>query len=1369
MSDARVPKGAGKVMELGDKSMKVWLAWLGLALVIAVAVAGCGSNNSTNVSITISPGSAIVLLNTSLQFIPNVTGSSNAIQWSVNGIANGNATVGTIDSVGLYTAPATIPASPTGVAVPIIFCNANSSLPNAGATGAVCELKAAGSNLTNFAAGNTITIANSSQAGWDGPFLIEFAESLSDGNFGVQIPNPAGPPSPGTGGTATAIPNLTISAQVSSTNAVATATVSLDSGVRVALSQTNLTVGTNEQFPFAPLVSVSGTSNPAVIWTVSVGIGTIDPNSGLYIAPATTGTATITATSVVDPTQSASATVTIVIAADPTLTSLNPPTGALGAAFQEVYLSGSNFISTTLVFVNGTSIPTSDLFSLTSGTLLVVVPDSILSTLPTALGSATPLTFTVARQGGAQQVCSPSPCTLTLSPVRPAIVAVKPDSIQQSASSPVTLDGGYFGTNSTTSGFTGTAVVNVQFNGTQIPSFNFSSDRELQFNVTAGSPGLYPITVTNIASCQTIGSSTCGTGSPNGAIAAVNLAVQPPAPTGAPNVTSVPVGTTPTAVAINTATGMAVVTNQGSNDVTLVSLATNTATSLCTGSLGSVSGSCVASAPVAVAVDNVRNLALVANTASSTLAVINLNSPPQVTALLTFPSANLTVGAPSPLIPRAVGINPVSGRALVAFTSSTVSGSNAGAILDLTQSPPAVISAVNLNNGLNPHIAVSPKLNWAIATPGGAGSLSIVDLGRRSANQISNITCTPGSSGAPTVVAANTTSTLALQAGQPVLISGVIPSTFNGIFSVTSVSNSSFQYRAQAPCPSSATSGSGGTVSYALPVATVATNLNVRGVSINDETQKALLVDPTNTVPVFVFNILDQSSTAIPSTQLPSATNNVAAAMDPLMNIGLVVNQGVGPGTSGEVSIIDPVTPRVLFSFPTGTSLVIDAAIDPPTSKAVIVSQGDNSLKVFSLGALRSAPQILQTSFAPVGSGQSFSNVTINSSLGAPATPQDQTVTLIGDFTAGSIPRLDGDPSPFSGASAPSGRVLTATLSGTFLASRGPRLYAIDVVDNGASPTVLSNVAQLQVIQAVSLITSDCSNPAPQGVAIDATHNVAVVTEPGCNPSGAGDVSMVNLATGSGFGANPELAVGNNPQGVAVYPQAGLAVVANSGSNSVSVVDLLNDGIATAFTVDPIPSGVAVNQGTGKAVVTASGASLVDTFPVSTSAQTPATIGVLQGPTGVAIDPKKNVAVVADSNSSRASIVNLSTNTTTLNSGTIVFPQGVAFDPIANNFLITSSATNQVTILDPNSGFSSSIRVGIDPSSIAYNFESGTLVTANNLSGTMTVVDFIDQTVRGVFSLRSSTQFAVDIHPQTNLAVVADTIGNQLLLVPLPH
>jgi DNA-binding beta-propeller fold protein YncE len=195
---------------------------------------------------------------------------------------------------------------------------------------------------------------------------------------------------------------------------------------------------------------------------------------------------------------------------------------------------------------------------------------------------------------------------------------------------------------------------------------------------------------------------------------------------------------------------------------------------------------------------------------------------------------------------------------------------------------------------------------------------------------------------------------------------------------------------------------------------------------------------------------------------------------------------------------------------------------------------------------------------------------------------------------------------------------------------------------------------------------------------------------------------------------------------------------------------------------------VAVDLGLGKAAVTANGASLVDVFPVSTTSQTPTTIGVQQGPTAVAIDQKDHVAVVANSNSNTASVVNLSTNTVSLTSS-ISFPQGVAFDPITGAFLVTSAASNQVVALNPNTSATLGIRVGIGPSSIAYNFESGTLVTANNLSGTVSVVDFIDQTVRGVFSLPSSTQFAIDIHPQTNLAVVADTADNEVLLVPLPH
>ena len=609
--------------------MKVWAGWLGLAMALSVGLAGCSNNNTTAVTLSISPTSATVLLGTSIQFVPSEAGSQNGIQWSVDGINNGNATVGTIDSTGLYTAPEMLPVPPSGVVVPVLYCEPNAGIPGSGSSGSIIELQS-GFNFTNFAVGNTITITGNSVPGWDTSFVIVASGPLANGNFGVQIATPAGPPTVGTGGSATVTPGVTIGAQVEQTSVVATATITLDSGIRVSLSQTTFTIGTNEQFlfsnfnAFGPTVIVTGTSNQTVAWSVTSGGGTIDPNSGLYTAPSTPGTATVTVTSLADNTQFASATVNIITAVDPTVTSISPPNGALGAAFQEVFITGTNFISTTNVFVNGALLPNGALFATTPTTLFVIVPDSVLSNFPVS-GSTVPLTFTVGRQNGARQSCSPLPCQLVLSPVRPALVASKPDSVQASSSSrAITLDGGYFGTTNATLGFQGNPTVSVQFAG-QGTSFTFNSDRELLVTATPGTvAGLYPITVTSAVS-----------GSANGSMAAANLAVQP---TSTPTLARFPDGGhSPSSVAINTATGVAVVANQGSTiSPSLVCPRPRAAGGISRVSLHRSSGSgsesvsgCVASAPVSVAVDNIRNLALVANSAGNpTLAVVNLAASP---------------------------------------------------------------------------------------------------------------------------------------------------------------------------------------------------------------------------------------------------------------------------------------------------------------------------------------------------------------------------------------------------------------------------------------------------------------------------------------------------------------------------------------------------------------------------------------------------------------------------------------------------------------------------------------------------------------------------------------------------------------------
>ncbi len=97
------------------------------ALFLAVVIWGCGGSTSggsspppspppppSNISVSVSPPSTTLDTAGSQQFTATVTGTSNtAVNWNVNGVLGGNATVGTITSSGLYTAPATVPSPPT--------------------------------------------------------------------------------------------------------------------------------------------------------------------------------------------------------------------------------------------------------------------------------------------------------------------------------------------------------------------------------------------------------------------------------------------------------------------------------------------------------------------------------------------------------------------------------------------------------------------------------------------------------------------------------------------------------------------------------------------------------------------------------------------------------------------------------------------------------------------------------------------------------------------------------------------------------------------------------------------------------------------------------------------------------------------------------------------------------------------------------------------------------------------------------------------------------------------------------------------------------------------------------------------------------
>ncbi len=1283
-----------------------------------------------------------------------------AVTWSVNNIAGGNSSVGTITSAGLFTAPAVLP--------PVV----TATIASNGASRASNVVTITTTAAHNFVVGQVIVISGVTDSTFNGTFAIASVPSTTTFTY----PQTANNATSGSGTVSSS--SVTITAKsIASPSASGNSIVSFDSGITITVTPPTATVDTNETFQF--LATVTGSSNSAVNWFVNdiaggnASVGTISTN-GLFTAPAsapTSNTATIAASngavrktnvvtitttaahgftvgqsvtiagvsdtsfngtfaiasvpssstftyaqtgpdassgggtaasvsnavtikavSAADSSRSATAAVLIVTAADPTLTSISPSVVPQGAVFEDVYLTGTNMISTTRVRVNGVPLASSAIAQATPTVLRARIPASLLAAPGT-------LTIDIQRQNG----FTTSAKTVTVVTVRPALVGASPDSgIQAGPAFSFNVNGGYFGPS-------GSPVITAEFAGSTRAATVNPTNEARQASVTIGAAdlataGLFPVGVRSSFNTSLF--------------AATNLAVQPPST--APTVLGAPitVGSQPSSIAVNTGTGVAVVSNRCSSSVTRINVATLT-------TIGAAIP--VGAFPTGVAVDDLRNLAVVANNGNNSGCPVSAGTPSLSIVDLAAGSVTATVTTNVGTAPFSVGVNPLTGLALVTYQNT-----NHADILDLTQTPPAIVSTTTISTGANPQVAVNPRLNWAVVTPGGAGTLSIVDLSRRATAAVA---ATNGASRAGGITAITTTAAHPFQQNEVVLISGVADASFNGVFTINSVpSNITFTY-VQSGAPS-ATSG-GGTIATTPPVATATVGSTTRGIAINSFTQRAILTDVVSSNLQF-FNLFDQVVTSLGLGEIGAA----AAAFNPFTDIAVTVN----PNTK-QASVIDPRTPTRLATLAVGAGPRA-VAIDPGTNTALVVNETDGTVTPIGLGAIRSLHIAaislpVNRQFAPA--------ITLTSGSNLP-------MTLLGKgFVGGSLVRLNGVPLP--PPSSITDRELTVTIPAALLA--GPKRYVVDVLNPGGPQ---SNVLELAVVQAVNLVGaggSSCTAPAPVAVAIDQQRDLAVVTNSGCNSA-----SVVDLNSGT---ITATVSVGGQPSGVAISPRLGLAVVSNSGAGNVSLIDLTAapPSVKSTVPVGNQPLGVAVNEATGTALVANVASASLSIVNLSSAGVT-GTVALDRVPEAVAIDPVRGVAAVADAGANTLVFVNLS-SASVAGRVSAQLPTAVVFDPVTTQFITNASLGNNLLIVNPDTLQGASIKSGINPTSIAYNFASGTLVTVNTASATFSVMDMIDQRIRDVLAIPGSPQFSVDIHPRTNLAVIADQANNRLLLFPLPQ
>jgi hypothetical protein len=334
-------------------------------VVLSLAVLSCGGGASSApprppvISVTVTPNGLTLTTEATAQFTATVTGTSNAgVSWSVNGVAGGNSTLGTISATGLYTAPG-VPPEPNQVTIRATSA-ADSTRSGTSSVSVVNPAPTLSSiSPQQVDAGSSDTTLTVLGSGFARQSTVEFAGGALDttftsstqldavipatelalaGEYPVTVMNPA------PGGGTTGASQLTVLLVVTLTP-----------------SSPTLDVAVTQQF----VATVTGSVDAGVSWFVddipggdnTVGIIASD---GLYTAPAvppTPNEVTVTATSVADPARSASAAVTIVNPA-PTLTSVTPAAVNAGSGDTSLALLGQGFTPQSAVHLSGADVVT---------------------------------------------------------------------------------------------------------------------------------------------------------------------------------------------------------------------------------------------------------------------------------------------------------------------------------------------------------------------------------------------------------------------------------------------------------------------------------------------------------------------------------------------------------------------------------------------------------------------------------------------------------------------------------------------------------------------------------------------------------------------------------------------------------------------------------------------------------------------------------------------------------------------------------------------------------------------------------------------------------------------------------------------------
>ncbi|TAK33738.1 MAG: YncE family protein [Chloroflexota bacterium] len=231
------------------------------------------------------------------------------------------------------------------------------------------------------------------------------------------------------------------------------------------------------------------------------------------------------------------------------------------------------------------------------------------------------------------------------------------------------------------------------------------------------------------------------------------------------------------------------------------------------------------------------------------------------------------------------------------------------------------------------------------------------------------------------------------------------------------------------------------------------------------------------------------------------------------------------------------------------------------------------------------------------------------------------------------------------------------------------------------------------------------------------------------------------------------ITVGASPDGVAVNPTTNLVYVANSGSNSVSVINGTTRAVVATIAVGTNPKGVAANPNTNRIYVTNLDSNNVSVIDGASNAVA-ATVAVGTHPFGVAVNPTTNRIYVGNADSNSVSVIDGSSNTVLSTISFAAGPAGIAVNPATNRiYVITTGAAGVLSVIDgSNNSVITTLASGSNSAQVTVNPVTNRFYVTNTMIGNVSVFDGANNTFLVAIPLGPvpTGSAGVGVNPTTN-------------------